>query len=289
MASHTFRHDHLDIGAERIHVVETGDPGNPPVVFLHGFPESWYEWRPLMTLAASHGHRAIALDLPGVGESLSPSTTSRTKARVAETVHAVLSRLSLHDTTLIGHDIGGMVVYAYLRAYTDITRAVIMDIVLPGVPPWDTFIRQPFLWHFALHATPELPERLLRGRVGEYFEYFYTALAANPESITTEARAAYAAAYQSDEQIATALGWFRAFPEDTEHNMSADSDYTITTPLLYLRGEKERSGSIDTYVEGLRTAGLAKVEQGLVPGAGHFPQEEAPEQTWDLIRRFIEA
>jgi len=57
--------------------------------------------------------------------------------------------------------------------------------------------------------------------------------------------------------------------------------------LLYLRGEEERSGHIDSYVEGLHSAGLTHVEPALVPGTGHFTPEEAPEATWDLIRRFI--
>jgi hypothetical protein len=41
---------------------------------------------------------------------------------------------------------------------------VIMDVPIPGVDPWDDFVRAPFLWHFALHAVPRLPERLVTGR-----------------------------------------------------------------------------------------------------------------------------
>jgi pimeloyl-ACP methyl ester carboxylesterase len=55
--------------------------------------------------------------------------------------------------------------------------------------------------------------------------------------------------------------------------------------VLYLRGEHE-SGNIDTYVRGLKEAGVPHVDQGVVPDAGHFTQEEAPEQTWQLIARF---
>ena len=66
--------------------------------------------------------------------------------------------------TLVGHDIGGMVVYAYLRAYQDLARAVIMDVPVPGVAPWEEFVREPYLWHFALHSIADLPERLVQGR-----------------------------------------------------------------------------------------------------------------------------
>lgn len=288
-----FRHHRVEVGGEGIHVVEAGDPAAAPVVFLHGYPESWYEWRSLMDLAAGQGFRAVALDLPGVGESTTAGGptggTQGSKARIAETVHSVLRELDLNDVTLVGHDIGGMVTYAYLRAHTDIARAVIMDIVLPGVPPWEDFVRQPFLWHFALQSLPDLPERLVQGHQAEYFAYFYDVLSADPAAITSQARAAYVAAYRTDDALTAAFSWFRAFSEDAEHNLRTAEGPVASTPLLYLRGEKERSGSIDTYVRGLRGAGVSTVEQALVPGAGHFPQEEAPEQTWELIRRFIES
>jgi pimeloyl-ACP methyl ester carboxylesterase len=94
--------------------------------------------------------------------------------------------------TLVGHDIGGMVAYAHLRAYQDLARAVIMDIVVPGVAPWEEFLRQPFLWHFALHAVAGLPERLVQDRQEEYFDYFYTVLPADLAKISGDARRAYA-------------------------------------------------------------------------------------------------
>lgn len=290
-AGQRFRHDDLDLDSARVHVVQVGAPDAAPVVFLHGFPESWREWRAVMAAAARDGYRAVALDLPGVGGSR--PTTQRpvpvSKAQIAATVHELVDALGLTDVTLVGHDIGGMVVYAYLRRYPELARAVIMDIVLPGVPPWEDFVRQPFLWHFAFHAIPQLPESLVQGRQREYFDYFYDVLAADPAAVTAEMRAAYADAYGSDAALSSAFGWFRAFAEDVEHNRRAAAQCPpVATPLLYMRGEHERSGSIDSYVAGLRGVGLASVEPALVPNAGHFPPEEAPEPTWRLIRQFVE-
>jgi pimeloyl-ACP methyl ester carboxylesterase len=62
----------------------------------------------------------------------------------------------------------------------------------------------------------------------------------------------------------------------------------VTTPLLYVRGEQERGGGINNYAEGLRGAGVVHVEQGIVSGAGHFTQEETPEETWRLIADFAQ-
>ena len=69
-----------------------------------------------------------------VGESVDASTDG-SKRQLAQAVHQLISIMNLTDMTLVGHDIGGMVTYAYLRAYTAIQRAVIMDVVIPGGSP----------------------------------------------------------------------------------------------------------------------------------------------------------
>jgi pimeloyl-ACP methyl ester carboxylesterase len=279
-----FRHQQVQVGDADLHVVEAGDPGAPPFVFLHGWPESSRTWAQIMTLAAGSA-RAIAIDLPGVGDSAGAATDG-SKRQIAGVVDQVLSDMRLTGVTLVGHDIGGMVTYAYLRAYQGIDRAVIMDVPLPGVAPWEEFVRSPFLFHFALHAVPDLPERLVQGRQADYFGYFYDALSADPPKITQDARHSYQAAYASDSALTASFNWYRAFPQDVEDSQRASEGPPVSTPLLYLRGERERGGSIGPYVQGLRDAGVTHVESALVPGAGHFTQVEAPAETWRLIARF---
>jgi pimeloyl-ACP methyl ester carboxylesterase len=284
------RHRQVTVGDAPMHVVEAGDPDARPFVFLHGWPESWRCWERIMTLAAGQV-RAIAIDLPGVGESTGAAESNGavadgSKGQLADRVHQLISAMGLTGVTLVGHDVGGMVTYAYLRAYQDLARAVIMDIVVPGVAPWEEFLRQPFLWHFALHSVADLPERLVQGRQQEYFDYFYTVLPADPAKITGDARRAYVAAYATDSALTAGFGWFRAFSRDAESNRRASEGARVTTPLLYLRGELERGGDIGAYVDGLRAAGVTHVEQALVARAGHFTQEEAPEETWRLIADF---
>jgi pimeloyl-ACP methyl ester carboxylesterase len=279
-----FRHQQVTVGDADIHVVEAGDPGAPPFVFLHGWPESSRTWAPIMTLAAG-SVRAIAIDLPGVGESAGAATDG-SKRQIAGVVDQFLAVMGLTGVTLVGHDIGGMVTYAYLRAYQGIDRAVIMDVPLPGVAPWEEFVRSAFLFHFALHAVPDLPERLVQGRQEDYFGYFYDALSADPSKITADVRRAHQAAYASDSALTASFNWYRAFPRDVEDSQRASAGPPVSTPLLYLRGERERGGGIGPYVQGLRDAGVTNVQSALVPGAGHFTQEEAPAETWRLMARF---
>jgi pimeloyl-ACP methyl ester carboxylesterase len=277
------RHHHVTVGEHRVHVAETGDPDGLPFLFLHGWPESWRAWDSVLALAGAQG-RALAIDLPGVGESTGPS--DGTTGDLARIVHEVAVALGLRSLTLVGHDIGAMVAYSYLRRYHDVERVVIMDIVLPGVDPWEEFLRQPFLWHFAFHTVPDLPEHLVQGRQGEYFRYFYEVLAARPEAISDAARRDYADAYAADGALAASFAWYRAFTRDAAENRLLTAGPPVRTPVLYLRGDKERGGDITGYAEGLRRAGVTNLDYATVPGCGHFPHEEAPGLLWDRIATF---
>jgi pimeloyl-ACP methyl ester carboxylesterase len=176
-----------------------------------------------------------------------------------------------------------MIAFAYARAHDGIARAVIMNAVVPGLDPWDQVVQNPAIWHFALHAVPQLPERLVQGRQAVYFDHFFDTLAADPTRITAEARRAHAAAYAADSALTAGFGWYRALARDADENRAPRP---ISTPLLYLRGEYEK-GEVDSYVAGLRGAGAQRVAHGVVRGAGHFAPEEAPDATWRLIADFI--
>lgn len=62
---------------------------------------------------------------------------------------------------------------------------------IPGVDPWEEVKRNPFIWHFAFHAIPDLPEKLITGKERVYFDYFFNTLSAKPDSIDAEARAIF--------------------------------------------------------------------------------------------------
>jgi len=237
--------------------------------------------------AAAATTRAIAIDLPGIGESTGTATDG-SKGQLADLVHDFVSTAGLEGLTLVGQDVGGMITYAYLRRHQDLARAVIMDVVIPGLDPWDEVLRNPYVWHFAFHTIKSLPERLVQGRQAEYFDFFYNVLAADPAKITADARAAYVRAYASDDALHAGFEWYRTLSRDAQDNLSSVYSSQVATPLLYLRGEKE-TGRIDDYVASLRAAGIAQVQSNLVPMAGHFPQEEAPEATWKLIADFAQA
>jgi pimeloyl-ACP methyl ester carboxylesterase len=278
-----FRHGQLWVDGISLHVVEAGHPSTKPIVFLHGWPQSWIEWQEVMTLAAGE-FRAIAIDLPGIGESTPPGTDGSKRALAAVT-HDLIEQLGLKGATLVGHDIGGMIAYAYLRRYQDVAGVVIIDVVIPGLDPWDQVIHNPNIWHFAFHTIPRLPELLVQGHQAPYLDYFFDVLTVNPASITPDQRAAYAHAYASDDALTAGFDCYRAFPQDASDNLDGAGAET-RTPVLYVRGAGSR-GDLESYAQGLRSAGVTKLTARQIPDAGHFIPDEQPSDLWRAIHEFI--
>ena len=279
-------HCDVDVAGLAIHVVQAGESRSPHAVMLvHGWPESWKAFEPMMQLV-DDGLNIVAIDLPGVGESRSPAASS-TKRALAQIVLNLIGRLGLRDVTLVGHDIGGMIVYACLHATPkSIARAVIMNVAVPGVEPWSEVRRNPFIWHFGFHAVHDLPETLVTGNERAYFDYFFDAIAASPEAIGAQARDAHAAAYSRYDALKTGFDWYRAFADDERDNQSVRGR-EIATPVLYLRGDKEPGGMLEAYVDGLRASGLQDVKGQQIRDSGHFAPEEQPAQVLAAIETFI--
>jgi pimeloyl-ACP methyl ester carboxylesterase len=282
-AATKFRHQQVSAAGCSVHVVEADGSGGRPFLFLHGWPESWGIWRQVMALASGQA-RPIAVDLPGVGRSRGGHLDG-SKAQLADSVHDLITTLGLADVTLVGHDIGGMIAYSFLRRFRDAARVVIMDTLVPGIQPWDQAIRQPYLWHFALHSVPGLPEALVQGRQRRYFDYFYDVLSPDPQLIDDASRAEYVEAYHDAEALAAGFDWYRAFPQDARDNVAAARQEPVMTPLLYLRGDHE-GGDIGAYVDGFRSAGVRDLRSRVILKAGHFAPQDAPAAVWEQIEQF---
>jgi pimeloyl-ACP methyl ester carboxylesterase len=282
--SENIRHRHVTVGGSHLHVAESGDPDGRPVVLLHGWPQSWRAWTDVMALAGP-GLRPIAVDLPGVGGSTG-DTTDGTKQALADVVHGLVDALDLRDATLVGHDIGAMVVHSYVRTYDDVAAAVLVDAAVPGIPPWDEVLANPYIWHFAFHALRGLPEQLVRGRERTYFDFFFDTVSVDADRITPQARADYAEAYSRPEALTAGFDWYRAFAADAEHNRAEAAQRPVKTPLLYLHSGYQ-GGDAAVYADALADTGCASVRSDTLTGHGHFLPEEAPAELWERIVAFL--
>ena len=282
MPNHLLKHRSLTVEGISLHVVEAGAPDAPAVLFLHGWPQSWAAFEQVIHLLCDRAH-VLAMDLPGIGESSMPPRAND-KRTLASYVHGVIRQLDIRSVTLVGHDVGGQIAYAYLRRYSgSLARAVLMNIVIPGVDPWSQVIRNPHIWHFAFHAVPHLPETLVTDRVAPYFDYFYDVLSASRSGVPPAARQKYVRAYSRPDALSTGFNWYRAFERDERDNQEARA---IETPVLYLRGQDE-PGDIEQYVRGLRSAGLGNVHGEIISRSGHFAPDERPVEVASAIADFM--
>lgn len=288
-AADGFVHRIVQVGGLSLHVVESAPdaPERPAILLLHGWPEDWSAFQQLMALLPGE-FRVVALDLPGIGRSLTPAPASD-KRSLARHVRSLVGALGLRDLTLVGHDVGGQIVYAYLRAYPDdLRRAAILNVAVPGVEPWPKLRTNPSLWHFGFHAVPELPEQIVTGRQKEYFAYFYDRIAAHPGAVTEAARRAYVEAYARPEALRAGFDWYRAFPRDEQDNLELAKE-AVRVPVLYIRGAAEAGLGLEEYLAGFRASRLERIHGELIAECGHFSPDEQPAQLAGRLERFARA
>ncbi|RWB68581.1 MAG: alpha/beta hydrolase [Mesorhizobium sp.] len=275
----------VEVDGLAVAIREAGPADAPGLLLLHGWPQSSYAYEKVIDQLAS-GQRVIAPDLPGIGGSQG-MPKSGDKAYLAKLTAGLIGACGLRQVIVAGHDIGGQIVFALLRDRDiELSGAVIMDVVIPGVAPWEEVIRNPHIWHFAFHQIPALPEMLVSGHQRAYFDFFFDILSKEKSRIPAEARDVYANAYSRPESLKAGFDWYRAFAEDAKVN-EARPPAPIGTPVLYLRGSAE-SGKISDYLDGLRSSGLSRVDGGVIADSGHFVADENPQALATRLARFRE-
>ena len=267
-----------DVNGVRLHYLAAGK--GDPVFLLHGYAQSSHMWRPLIAELAKT-RLVVAPDLRGFDRSSKPDG-GYDKKTMAQDVHALASSLGIKRLSVVGHDIGLMVAYAYAAQYpSEVDRIVLMDAFLPGVGDWQTVWLLRDLWHF--HFYGEVPLKLVAGRERIYFEHFWNDFAADPKRSVPEAdRQFYAAAYARPGGMRAGFEVFRAFEQDAK-DFAQFAKVRLTMPMLVLSGEKA-SGEF-LIQQGRLVAD--NVEGAIVKGSGHWLMEEAPEQVIPKLVGFL--
>ena len=267
-----------NVNGVRLHYLIAGK--GDPVILLHGYAQTSRMWRPLI-VELSRTHTVVAPDLRGFGQSSKPNSGFEKKA-MAQDIHALAMLLGYERASIVGHDIGLMVAYAYAAQYPNqVDRIVLMDAFLPGVGDWKNVWLLRDLWHF--HFYGETPLKLVAGRERIYFEHFWNDFAADPKHSVSEAdRRFYAAAYAQPGGMRAGFEVFRAFEQDAK-DFAQFAQNKLTMPMLVLTGEKasgdfliEQARLVDTNVQGV-----------VIKGSGHWLMDEAPRQVIPQLVAFI--
>ncbi len=271
----------------------------PPLLLLHGFPQTHLMWRRVAPLLARY-FAVVCADLRGYGRSGCPSSTPThapyAKRAMAQDLVSVMEQLGFARFSVAGHDRGARVAYRLALDHPDrIDRLAVLD-VLPTETVWERADARFALayWPWSLLAQPEpLPERILE---------------AVPEAIITDAlggwgtpsavfppevRAAYVQALGDPPHAHAICEEYRAAATiDREHDQAdRASKGRIVCPLLALwsaagplaRWYVKEGGPIALW------RAFCDDVVGLALDAGHFFPEEAPEQTADALKRFFSA
>jgi len=104
-------------GDVQLHVVETGNPLGPPILFIHGFSQSWLAWSRQMDSSLAAHCRLVAMDMRGHGLSDKPRDSYGDSRLWADDVNAVIQSLSLDHPVLCGWSYGPLVILDYIRHY----------------------------------------------------------------------------------------------------------------------------------------------------------------------------
>jgi len=222
----------------------------------------------------------IAVDLRGVGGS-TVTSGGYDAANMAEDIYQLVSALKLDRVYIVGHDIGGMVAYAFVRRYPQVMRGVmILDQVIPGVEGWDEIQGNPAVWHIQFMQVPGLPEKLVADHQADYLGYFLSFGKFAPSEV-----AHYVQAYAAPDQLLAALEMYRAFPANVKFNQAQCDPNDV--PLFLAAGDGSPFAKlIPKIAEGVRAKGLANVETGLIPDSVHYLVADQPKAVADLIERY---
>ncbi len=252
----------------------------PVVVLLHGYAETSDSWGPLAAVLASR-YTVIVPDLRGIGRSSRPAAGYDKKTQAAD-IRAVVTALGYDRASVVSHDIGIMVAYAYAARYPDkVERLVVMDAPIPGIAPWDDIVRNPALWHFSFHGPDA--ERLVQGRERIYLDRIWNAFTGDPNKPDEATRSFYAAQYAQPGAMRAGFAQFTAFSQDVQDNRIFQRT-TLTMPVLAVGGEKSFGAAEAVVMRNVAT----NVREAVVPGAGHWLMEENPAFTIALIQDFLQ-
>jgi haloacetate dehalogenase len=274
-------------GAE-INLVTGGN--GPPLLLLHGYPQTHLLWRKIAPRLAEEFTLAIP-DLRGYGDSSKPpggaDQAAYSKRALAQDQAETMSALGFDRFMVAGHDRGARVAHRLVRDHAErIERVALLDIV-PTLYRFETLddkaARGSFHWFFLIQPGG-LPERLI-GAESEFFLRHMLGLAHNPGRLEPEVFADYLRCFASPETIRATCDEYRAGAGiDLEHDR-ADRAAKIAMPFLVLWGRSSGQGSGYDMLAVWRDH--ANDVRGQPIDSGHFLPEDAPDPTCAALRDFF--
>jgi haloacetate dehalogenase len=271
----------------------------PPILLLHGFPQTHLMWHSVAPLLARN-FTVVCADLRGYGRSgcppSAPDHAPYAKRAMAQDMLTVMEQLGHPHFSVAGHDRGGRVAYRMALDHPDrVDRLAVLD-VLPTETAWERADARLTLafWPWSLLAQPQpLPESILAAVPEAIVDNALGGWGSPPAVFPPEVRAAYVEALRDPDHSHAICEEYRAAATiDREHDRAdRASERRIACPLLALWSAE---GALDKwYAEEGGPIALWRAwgddVRGRALDAGHFFPEAAAEQTADALNRFFGA
>jgi len=259
-----------------LHYVTSGQ--GDPVILLHGWPQTWYEWRKIIPDLAAR-YTVIAPDLRGLGDSSKPAT-GYDKRTIAADIYQLVRQLGFERVLLVGHDWGGPVAYAYAA---DVRKLVILDVPIPGAGLEQALAFRPArsIWHIQFHYVRDLPEALITGRERIYLSWFYRT-AYNRTAILEQDIDEYVRCYSAPGALRAGFEYYRAIFDDVAHN-TENAKTKLKMPVLALGGER---GFGEMTLRSMQQL-AENVRGGVIERCGHWIPEERPDYLSEQLLAFF--
>jgi pimeloyl-ACP methyl ester carboxylesterase len=277
----TFTSRYIDTRDLRQHAVTGGD--GPPLLLVHGWPQTWYAWRLVMP-ALARDFQVIAPDQRGTGLSGKPPG-GYDAATLADDLAALMDVVGHQRFAVAGHDTGMWIGYALAADYPDrVTCLAVAEAVMPGVSPspplFGSTQANDRLWHFAFNRLAAVNERLVQGREDVYFGFQFAKAA---KTLPAYAVRYYIGTLTADpDALRGSFAAYRALDTTIAQNERRKTR-RLALPVLAIGGA-EGIGEGVAHTMKLAADDVCSV---VIPGSGHYCLEEAPQEMLAALTAFL--
>ena len=231
-----------NVNGVKLHYLKAGT-GKKVLVLIHGFGDTSHMWVPLFD-EFKNAYTIIAPDMRGLGDSSRPET-GYDKKTIAKDIHELVKSLGYQKVSVVGHDIGLMVAYAYAAQFSnEVEKLALLEAPIPGIGDiWEKVYTTPALWHFHYVNSP-IALDLVKGRERIFLEHFWQTLSPHPETFSESDRQLYAQSYAQEGAMRAAFEMFKSFnTQDAEDNRKFAAT-KLTMPVLTIEGDKAMGGAL---------------------------------------------
>ena len=284
----------IEVDVDGIRITGRMAGAGPPVLLLHGYPQTHVMWHQVAPILAER-HTVVLADLRGYGGSAKPVAgadhAEYSKRAMAADQVAVMASLGFDSFAAVGHDRGARVVHRMCLDHPGrVSRAAVLDIVPTRhvFATVDTAFAMAYEHWFFLAQPPGFPERLIGADPEFYLRAKLAAWSAAGHTFDETAVDEYVAHFRDPAAVAASCEDYRAaasidLAHDEASNAGGDQ---VTCPLLVMWGTAGFVGR-NYDVAAVWRSYATDVSTAAVVGSGHFLAEEAPAATTAALTRFL--